>query len=130
MKQTMYQAKTLVFRSRSAQEFRYACKKDSTFSRNWLPLRWKDLAVRGGRNDVEIFPPFGNPGPRLCAVTCQRRWAGWFNYCILPVNGSSSLEEAERSGAGGTEGKPNGQGGPGLGIFLREWDRRIDLQSG
>jgi hypothetical protein len=31
---------------------------------------------------------------------------------------------------GGTEGKPNGQGGPDLGIFLREWDTRIDLQSG
>jgi hypothetical protein len=31
---------------------------------------------------------------------------------------------------GGTEGKPNDQGGPDLGICFREWDIRIDLQSG
>jgi hypothetical protein len=31
---------------------------------------------------------------------------------------------------GGPEGKPDGQGGPDLGIFFREWDFRIDLQSG
>jgi hypothetical protein len=31
---------------------------------------------------------------------------------------------------GGTEGKPNGQGGPDLGIFLRQWHVSIDLQSG
>ena len=31
---------------------------------------------------------------------------------------------------GGDEGKPNGQGGPDLGIFLREWHTSIDLQSG
>lgn len=31
---------------------------------------------------------------------------------------------------GGTEGKPNGQGGPDLGLFLREWHTSFDLQSG
>ena len=31
---------------------------------------------------------------------------------------------------GGTEGNPNGQGRPDLGIFLRELDAGIDLQSG
>ncbi|HTR47055.1 MAG TPA: hypothetical protein VMM16_06700 [Verrucomicrobiae bacterium] len=31
---------------------------------------------------------------------------------------------------GGQEGKPNGQGGPDLGVFLRDWHTSIDLQSG
>jgi hypothetical protein len=31
---------------------------------------------------------------------------------------------------GGSEGKPNGQGGPDLGVFLRELHTSIDLQSG
>ena len=50
--------------------------------------------------------------------------------CTLPVSGSSPLEGAERSGAEGPKESQTASRGPDLAIFLREWDTRIDVQSG
>jgi hypothetical protein len=84
MLQTMYQAKTLVFRTRGAQKFRCACKKHTAFTRNCLPLRQRDLevTVHGGSNDVEIFPAFGSLRPGFRSTICQRRGTGRFDHEI------------------------------------------------